>query len=80
MRLTVDEDRKIVYYYLRDDNVHIISMPHPTWMGLYSGFGIDSYVDIVIDLIREYKLHIIFQEHLLIKMENMPGDNTIFTI
>jgi hypothetical protein len=56
MRLTVDEERKIVYYYLRDDNVHIISMPHPTWMGLYSGFGIDSYVDIVIDLIREYNI------------------------
>ena len=56
MRLTVDEARKIVYYYLRDDDVHIISMPHPTWMGLYSGFGIDSYVDIVIDLIREYNI------------------------
>ena len=56
MRLTVDEDRKIVYYYLRDDDVHIISMPHPTWMGLYSGFGIDSYVDIVIDLIHEYNI------------------------
>ena len=56
MRLTVDEERKIVYYYLRDDNVHIISMPHPTWMGLYSGFGIDSYVDIVIDLIHEYNI------------------------
>lgn len=56
MRLTVDEARKIVYYYLRDDDVHIISMPHPTWMGLYSGFGIDSYVDIVIDLIRKYNI------------------------
>lgn len=56
MRFTVDEGRKIVYYYLRDDDVHIISMPHPTWMGLYSGFGIDSYVDIVIDLIRKYNI------------------------
>lgn len=62
MRLTVDEERKIVYYYLRDDNVHIISMPHPTWMGLYSGFGIDSYVDIVIDLIREYNIWVSLPE------------------
>ena len=56
MRHVVDDKRKIVYYYLRNDNVHIISMPHPTWMGLYSGFGLDSYVDIVIDLIREYNI------------------------
>ena len=56
MKHIVDDKRKIVYYYLRDDNVHIISMPHPTWMGLYSGFGLDSYVDIAIDLIREYNI------------------------
>ena len=56
MKHVVDDKRKIVYYYLRDDNVHIISMPHPTWMGLYSGFGLDSYVDIAIDLIREYNI------------------------
>lgn len=56
MKHVVDDKRKIVYYYLRDDNVHIISMPHPTWMGLYSGFGLDSYVDIAINLIREYNI------------------------
>ena len=56
MKHVVDDKRKIVYYYLRDDNVHIISMPHPTWMGLYSGFGLDSYVDIAIDLIHEYNI------------------------
>jgi len=48
MRLPIDNDRKIIYYYLREDDVHIISMPHPTWMGLYSGFGIDSYIDIAL--------------------------------
>ena len=56
MKFTIDEKRKIAYYYLRDDDVHIFSMPHPTWMGLYSGFGIDSYVDIVVDLIHQYNI------------------------
>jgi len=56
MRLPIDNDRKIIYYYLREDDVHIISMPHPTWMGLYSGFGIDSYIDIALKLIREYSI------------------------
>lgn len=56
MRIPVDSDRKICYYYLRDDNTHIISLPHPRWMGTYSGYGIDSYVDIVIDLISKYSI------------------------
>ncbi len=56
MRLTIDNDRKIIYYYLREDDVHIISMPHPTWMGLYSVFGIDSYIDIAMELIHKYSI------------------------
>ena len=56
MRLTIDNDRKIIYYYLREYDVHIISMPHPTWMGLYSGFGIDSYIDIAMEIIHKYSI------------------------
>lgn len=52
----VDEDMKIRYHYLRDDNVHIIALPHPTWMGVYSGFSIDKYVDKVIELINRYQI------------------------
>ena len=51
-----NEEMKINYHYLRDDNVHIIVLPHPTWMGLYSGKTIDIYVDKVIDLINQYQI------------------------
>ena len=62
MRLPIDNDRKIIYYYIREDDVHIISMPHPTWMGLYSGFGIDSYIDIALELIHKYSIWNILPE------------------
>jgi len=51
-----NEEMKISYHYLRDDNVHIIVLPHPTWMGVYSGKSIDIYVDKVIDLINQYQI------------------------
>lgn len=56
LSLNVNEDMKIRYHYLRDDNVHIIALPHPTWMGVYSHFSIDKYVDKVIELINQYQI------------------------
>lgn len=56
LSLNVEEDMKIRYHYLRDDNVHIIALPHPTWMGVYSGFSINQYVDKVIELINRYQI------------------------
>lgn len=56
MSKDVDENMKIRYHYLRDDNVHIIALPHPTWMGVYSGFSIDCYVDKVMELIKDYQI------------------------
>lgn len=58
MTVDVDVDMKIRYHYLRDDNVHIIVLPHPTWMGVYNrnGYSIDLYVDKVINLIQDYKI------------------------
>ena len=56
MSLDVDDGMKIRYYYLRDDNVHIIALPHPRWMGVYSGYSIDRYVDRIINLIANHLL------------------------
>ena len=57
MTIDVDKDMKIRYHYLRDDNVHIIALPHPTWMGVYSGcYSIDIYVDIIINIIQDYQI------------------------
>ena len=56
MSIDVDENMKIRYHYLRDDNVHIIALPHPTWMGVYSGYSIDLYIDRIIDLIKDYQI------------------------
>lgn len=56
MTVDVDKDMKIRYHYLRDDNVHIIALPHPTWMGVYSGYSIDLYIDRIIDLLQDYQI------------------------
>ena len=56
MTLDVDKEMKIRYHFLREDNVHIIALPHPTWMGLYSSYTIDLYVDKVIDIINCYHI------------------------
>ena len=39
-----NKDLKYRYYYRRDSNTHFFCLPHPTFMGLYSGKGIDVYV------------------------------------
>lgn len=42
------------YLYLRNSNTHIFKLPHPTWMGLYSGIGIERFVDSLIADIKTY--------------------------
>lgn len=56
LSLNIDEKMKIRYHYLRDDNVHIMALPHPTWMGVYSGYSIDFYVEKVISLIKQLNI------------------------
>lgn len=47
---------KYDYIYLRSTSTHIFHLPHPTWMGLYSGIGIDAYVDSLIQDIENYHI------------------------
>jgi hypothetical protein len=42
------------YFYLRNSDTHLFKLPHPTWMGLYSGIGIDKYVDSLYNDISNY--------------------------
>lgn len=51
-----NENPKYNYYYLRDSATHVFHLPHPTWMGLYSGIGIDNYVDSLIKDIVNYNV------------------------
>ena len=43
------------YYYLRNTDTHLFKLPHPTWMGLYSGIGINKYVEAIIQDLSNYK-------------------------
>lgn len=51
-----NESPKYDYYYLRNSSTHVFHLPHPTWMGLYSGIGIDAYVDSLIKDIENYQI------------------------
>lgn len=44
------------YYYSRDSRTHIFKLPHPTWIGLYSGIGMDVYLDSIISDIKNYRI------------------------
>ncbi|MCR4566101.1 MAG: hypothetical protein K5651_08440 [Bacteroidales bacterium] len=44
------------YYYRRDTNTHIFSLPHPTYMGAYSGKSIDDYVESLIKNIQMFNI------------------------
>lgn len=44
------------YYYLRNTDTHLFKLPHPTWMGLYSGIGINKYVEAIIQDLSNYKI------------------------
>ncbi len=50
------DNPKYNYYYLRNSSTHIFHLPHPTWMGLYSGIGIEAYVDSLIKDIKDYNI------------------------
>lgn len=44
------------YFFRRDTGTHIFCLPHPTYMGAYSGKSIDAYVDNLITDIRNYRI------------------------
>lgn len=71
MKLTIDENMKMFYYFLRDENIHIIVLPHPRWMGTYSGYGIEAYVNKVISIIQKYSIWNSIPD----KMEDWKGDS-----
>lgn len=50
------ENPKYDYYYLRATATHVFHLPHPRWMGLYSGIGLDAYVDSLIQDIEDYHI------------------------
>lgn len=49
-----NEKPKYDYYYLRGSSTHVFHLPHPTWMGLFSGIGIDAYIDSLLNDIENY--------------------------
>lgn len=51
-----NSERKYSYFYARNSRTHIFKIPHPRWIGLYSGIGIDNYIDFLINDIRIYKI------------------------
>lgn len=44
------------YFYLREHNTHVFVTPHPTWIDVYSGIGSSNYIDVLIKVIKEYKI------------------------
>ena len=55
----------LCYYYLRDYDTHVISLPHPRWMKQGSPVhSIDVYVDRVIEHINYYQI-----------WESLPSDS-----
>lgn len=44
------------YYYLREQDTHVFVIPHPKWIGLYSGIGFDGYIDSIMHVMEEYKI------------------------
>lgn len=52
-----EEDKiSFKYYYLRNTMTHIFCLPHPTWMGVYSGKHIEDFVDKMIQAIKDYSI------------------------
>lgn len=54
--LVPNKELKYRYYYRRTTGTHIFCLPHPTYMGLYSGIGIDAYVSSVIKDIDTFNI------------------------
>lgn len=44
------------YCYERNSGTHIFTLPHPRWMGLFSGVGIDQFVDELISDLENYRV------------------------
>lgn len=44
------------YYFRRDSGTHIFCLPHPTYMGAYSGKSIDAYIESLIADIHNYRI------------------------
>ena len=64
LRIT-NEGLNYQYFYRRDTETHIFYLPHPTYVGAYSGRSIDEYVDSVIADLKNYGV-----------WERFPEENT----
>lgn len=51
-----NEEPRYDYYYLRNSSTHVFHLPHPTWMGVFSGIGIDTYIDSILKDIDNYHI------------------------
>jgi len=51
-----DENIDYRYYYLREQQTHVFVVPHPTWIGAYSGIGFSKFIDSLIAAIKKYKI------------------------
>ena len=51
-----DENIDYRYYYLREQQTHVFVIPHPTWIGAYSGIGFSKFIDSLIAAIKKYKI------------------------
>lgn len=51
-----DLEYRYSFYYRRDSNTHIFHLPHPRYMGIYSGIGIDKYIESIISKIQQYHI------------------------
>lgn len=47
------------YYYLREQDTHVFVLPHPRWIGLYSGIGYDGYIDSILKVMKDYKIWVL---------------------
>ena len=51
-----NENPKYNYYYLRNTSTHVFHLPHPTWMGVFSGIGLNAYLDSLLKDIENYNV------------------------
>lgn len=55
-RLTPDTELNYRYYYLREQDTHVFVLPHPRWIGSYSGIGFDKYIESLLQTMEELKI------------------------
>lgn len=51
-----NQDTKYQYCYSRNTRTHIFILPHPTWMGLYSGIGFDKFINSILADFKNYNV------------------------